>query len=158
MEKITLVFDLQWALRKIIAMAEGAEAVDNGEDDPKYLNEHGRFPGLEAGYQFAWSLARDQLTDKTDEPRRLILNPNPTNSFLQPQDQYRKDAFDAVNLAGAGMKVVYDSHGSHHAKPKDLGEWAYHPGLNALSAKRTFMRELGAVLLAHPTWADYLDD
>ncbi|RYP80586.1 hypothetical protein DL769_002388 [Monosporascus sp. CRB-8-3] len=46
-ENMKLAFEMQWGLCNIIAMAGGAEVLDDVGDDPDFLNERGRLPGLE---------------------------------------------------------------------------------------------------------------
>ncbi|RYP30334.1 hypothetical protein DL767_006308 [Monosporascus sp. MG133] len=54
-EKMMLAFEMQWGLCNIIAMAGGAEALDDIGDDPDFLNERGRLPGLEASMVDAYN-------------------------------------------------------------------------------------------------------
>ena len=53
-EKMKLAFEMQWGLCNIIAMAGGAEVLDDVGDDPDFLNERGRLPGLEASFRAAY--------------------------------------------------------------------------------------------------------
>lgn len=48
MQKMMMAFDLQWALIKLLAISGGAEALDDVPDDPEFLDESWRFPGLVA--------------------------------------------------------------------------------------------------------------
>jgi hypothetical protein len=48
MQKMMMAFNLQWALIKILAMAGGAEALEDTPDHPEFLDEHWSFPGLTA--------------------------------------------------------------------------------------------------------------
>ncbi|KAH6838655.1 hypothetical protein B0I37DRAFT_409188 [Chaetomium sp. MPI-CAGE-AT-0009] len=48
MQKMVMAFNLQWALIKILAMAGGAEALDDTPDHPEFLDESWRFPGVTA--------------------------------------------------------------------------------------------------------------
>jgi hypothetical protein len=48
MQKMITAFNLQWALIKILAIAGGAEALDDTPDHPEFLDEDWRFPGVTA--------------------------------------------------------------------------------------------------------------
>ncbi|RYO84169.1 hypothetical protein DL766_006758 [Monosporascus sp. MC13-8B] len=54
-EKMKLAFEMQWGLCNIIAMAGGAEVLDDVGDDPDFVNERGRLPGLEASMVDAYN-------------------------------------------------------------------------------------------------------
>ncbi|RYP44103.1 hypothetical protein DL768_009407 [Monosporascus sp. mg162] len=54
-EKMKLAFEMQLGLCNIIAMAGGAEVLDDVGDDPDFLNERGRLPGLEASMVDAYN-------------------------------------------------------------------------------------------------------
>jgi hypothetical protein len=55
MEKMIDAFRVQWAIIKLLAMAGGAEAVEDYPDHPEFLDEDWQLPGPRAEFMSRWA-------------------------------------------------------------------------------------------------------
>jgi hypothetical protein len=75
-DRMVCALDVQLALILMIAMAGGAECLDDIPRDPEFLNEHGQFPGLEYDWERAFRMNEEEFdwdpdaeeADVTGEP------------------------------------------------------------------------------------------
>ena len=83
MQKMIMALNLQWALIKILAMAGGAEALDDIPNHPEFLDEGWRFPGLTAQF-----LALRTVNDKiyAQEERERVAASGRSNIAQSSED------------------------------------------------------------------------
>ncbi|KAK4232774.1 hypothetical protein C8A03DRAFT_48446 [Achaetomium macrosporum] len=70
--KMMLAFELRWGLCKIIAMAGGDEVLADVGEDPDFLNERGRLPGLEAEFEATYNLHQAIVEAEASSPGNLV--------------------------------------------------------------------------------------
>ena len=69
-QKMMAALNLQWALNKVLAMAGGAEALDNIPDHPEFLDENWCFPGKAASRRMWFELNTAMMEEEEEEEER----------------------------------------------------------------------------------------
>ncbi|KAK5656284.1 hypothetical protein OQA88_4664 [Cercophora sp. LCS_1] len=91
MDKMILAFDVQWALVKLLAMAGGAEALDDVPYHPDFLDENWEFPG-EAAQMADLRLFADNLLAQSELEGEESEAVSESEAASQPENPPRDSA------------------------------------------------------------------